>query len=213
MSEAKESIEGFELLGGHLCLDFINTLSERPSGAPLEMLNTYTDLLAWSRLTNILDAEKIQQLQALAEKQPEQAANWLVEIKRARELLFQIFSTIAGRQTARTEDMGQFNLLLSETMAHMCLVPGDDGFLWHWASERDQLERPLWFIIRDAADLLTSPELRHVRICASEDCDWLFLDTSKNHSRRWCDMKSCGNRAKARRYYGRKSGPKEVSEA
>ena len=208
MPEAKESIESFELLGGHLCLDFINTLTDRPGDAPLEMLNTYADLLTWSRLTNILDLEKIQQLQSIAEKQPEHAASWLSEIKQARELLFQIFSTIAGGQTARSEDMGQFNRLLSETMAHMCLVPENGGFIWHWASERDQLERPLWFIVRDAADLLTSPELRLVRICASEDCDWLFLDTSKNHSRRWCDMKSCGNRAKARRYYGRKSASK-----
>lgn len=204
MPEAGNSVETFEFLGGHLCLDFANTLRDRRSAAPVETLNTYMDLLIWSQSANILDAAKVAQLRAIAESQPGEAARWLGTLKQVRELLFQIFSTRAGGQPVLAENLSQFNRLLSATMAHMCLVSGEDGFIWHWTSEQDQLERPLWFIVRDAADLLTSPALRCVRVCASEDCDWLFLDTSKNHSRRWCDMKSCGNRAKARRHYGRK---------
>jgi len=66
------------------------------------------------------------------------------------------------------------------------------------------LERINWLIVRSAADLLTSDKLHDVRACSAEDCRWLFLDISKNHSRRWCDMETCGNQAKARRHYRRK---------
>jgi predicted RNA-binding Zn ribbon-like protein len=66
------------------------------------------------------------------------------------------------------------------------------------------LELPLWILARSAADLLTSEQHAYVRQCASEECTWLFIDRSKNHSRRWCDMGDCGNREKARRLRARK---------
>ena len=75
--------------------------------------------------------------------------------------------------------------------------------MWGGAGSVDALERVLWPVVRSAADLLTSPERGRVRRCGGANCDWLFMDNSRNHSRRWCDMGSCGNRAKARRYYAR----------
>lgn len=203
MFEESRPVEDFEFNAGHLCLDFINTLSDRLLPAPSEVLDTYTDFLTWSRRANILALEQVRQLQSRAEQQPGLAARWLADIKQTREGLFGIFSTIAAGQSVPGEEIGQFNQILSETMSHLCLVSHEDGFTWSWVDDEDHLELPLWYIVRDVAELLASSELHHVRMCASTDCDWLFLDTSKNHRRRWCDMKSCGNRAKARRYYGR----------
>src|ERR687888_470126 len=77
----------------------------------------------------------------------------------------------------------------------------DAALAWSWADAAVRLDAPLWPLVRLAAELLVGPELERVRECAAGDCRWLFLDTSKNRSRRWCDMKSCGNRAKVRRFY------------
>ncbi len=86
-------------------------------------------------------------------------------------------------------------------------MPAGGGFAWEWDAGGDVLARPLWALARSAADLLTSPRLSRVRECPGEDgCGWLFLDTSKNGSRRWCSMQGCGSRAKARRYAGRRRG-------
>jgi len=78
--------------------------------------------------------------------------------------------------------------------------PRGTGFVWSWDADTPELDRPLWPIVRSAAELLTSPERELVKRCASDTCLWLFLDRTKNHARRWCDMKVCGNRAKVRRH-------------
>jgi predicted RNA-binding Zn ribbon-like protein len=97
--------------------------------------------------------------------------------------------------------------MLAETMIHTQLVPKGKCCEWSWIAQDDVLDRMLWPVIRSAADLLTSQDLWSVKICASDSCNWLFLDTSKNQSRRWCDMKSCGNRAKVHRHYERRKQP------
>jgi predicted RNA-binding Zn ribbon-like protein len=83
------------------------------------------------------------------------------------------------------------------------IVSTEEGLAWDWACAEDALDRVLWPVVHDAAGLLTSQELKRVKKCADERCGWLFFDTSRNHSRRWCSMESCGNRAKARRHYER----------
>jgi predicted RNA-binding Zn ribbon-like protein len=74
-------------------------------------------------------------------------------------------------------------------------------FFWGWAGRT--IDRPLWAIVRSAADLLVSDDRTQLRECSADDCHWLFLDTTRNRSRQWCSMTSCGNRAKARRHYAR----------
>lgn len=203
MAEENNTPDNFEFTGGRLCLDFVNTLSDRFKAVPGEVLNTYTDLLVWSRRAQILKADQVERLRSTAEQPPLLAAHWLVETRRLRAVLFRIFSAIAGGQAAPAEEISEFNRFFAEAVTHLRLVPEKTGFTWHWTDEEQNPELPLWFIVRDAADLLTSPAVDAVRMCASDDCDWLFLDTSKNRSRRWCDMKTCGNRAKVRRYYTR----------
>ncbi len=203
MLEESQPVEYFEFIGGRPCLDFSNTLSDRFRETPIEVLTTYDDFLTWSQLAGIVDADRVRQLRVRAELEPAQAARWLLEIRQARAVLTNLLSDVAAGRVSCGEDLDRFNQLLAETLIHLGLAPGEHGFAWHWNSEYQAEKLPLWIIVRDAANLLTSSETGHVHMCVSDTCDWLFLDTSKNHSRRWCDMKVCGNRAKARRYYDR----------
>ena len=107
------------------------------------------------------------------------------------------------QEAIRRPDLAALNAALSKVLANACLVPAEDGFAWAWGGEDAALRRVLWPIVRSAAELLTSDKLDRVGQCAGDSCGWLFLDTSRNRSRRWCEMEHCGNRAKARRHYRR----------
>ena len=193
----------FDLTAGQLSLDFANTLDDRATDAPHESLHHYDNLLAWSQQAQTVTDSEAQQLQERAEKHPTEAAGVLQRAIVLREVLFRIFNAVAQGELPQDEDLAILNSELSEAMCHLCIVPQTEGFQWDWTAGSADLNRVLWPIVRSAADLLTSDELSDTRVCASESCDWLFLDTSKNHTRRWCNMKTCGNRAKARRHYKR----------
>jgi predicted RNA-binding Zn ribbon-like protein len=75
---------------------------------------------------------------------------------------------------------------------------------WVWGRFAREAELPLWALAQSAADLMLSPAARQVRACGADTCRWLFLDTSKSHTRRWCKMEVCGNRMKARRFQARR---------
>src|SRR5258708_36215648 len=118
MPERSKSANAFEFLGGQLCLDFANPLSDRPTAAPVELLHTYADLLTWSQQANILDDGETVRMQVLAEDRPARTANWLVSIKQVREFTYRIFSTLASGESAHTEDMHPFNPMLAPELAH-----------------------------------------------------------------------------------------------
>ena len=82
-------------------------------------------------------------------------------------------------------------------------MPRAGAFGWEFDAEAD-LARPAWSIARSAVEILTGELYDLVRECAADDCAWLFIDTSRNHSRRWCSMSSCGNRAKVHQFRQRK---------
>ena len=204
-----------EVPGNWLCLDFTHTLQDRYNANRNELLHSYSDLLAWGLYMSILQEEEAQQLLQVAERHPQAAAKIVQNAVDLRETIYRIFYDISEEATPRADDMALLNAALSQAMSHACIVEtGEkDHFRWDWdiKSDADRLERINWIIVRSAADLLTSDKLHEVRACAAEDCRWLFLDISKNHSRRWCDMETCGNQAKARRHYSRKkSGALQV---
>jgi predicted RNA-binding Zn ribbon-like protein len=121
-----------------------------------------------------------------------------------RDMLHRIFTAVAGQQAPPPADLAALNSLLSRTLPHLRLIPSGKSFAWIWAKVETDLEQVFWPVAYSAAELLTSEKLARLGQCAGEDCGWLFLDTSRNHSRRWCEMKHCGNRVKARRHYRRK---------
>ena len=190
----------FDLDGGRLCLDFVNTHSQRTG----EHLRAYADLLAFARQSGVLTPAETERLKAQAARQASEAAGVLRHAHALRGALFGIFSAVARGRQPPPADLERFNAALGSAMSHVQVTPEEDGFGWGWAGGRAaDLEAPVWEVLRSAADLLTSPEVRKVRECGGADCRWLFMDTSKNRSRQWCSMQSCGNREKARRHYER----------
>lgn len=193
-----------DFIGRRLCLDFSNTVGMHASDNPRENLNTYHDLVKWSLQARILSEDDARKLIRKATKKPSESERVLRRAVRLREAIYRIFSSIAAHSPIKKEDLALINQNLSKTMAHSQLIPIITGFFWDINGNKDNLDWMLNSIVRSAADLLTSDELKRVKTCADDrGCGWLFLDTSRNRSRRWCDMKDCGNRAKARRFYKR----------
>ena len=190
--------------GGALCLQFTNTTSARHTDMPSEHLHSYADLLAWAQTENILTPEMAVHLAAEAARCPQAAGAALEQAIALREAIYAIFTAHAAGAAPNTGDLALLNQALAEALPHRRLVGNAEGFGWEWAAEPDALAQMLWPVARSAADLLTSPDLPRVRECAGPTCDWLFIDRSKNRSRRWCDMQECGNVAKVRRYRSKK---------
>jgi predicted RNA-binding Zn ribbon-like protein len=194
-----------EMVGGRLCLDFANTVHSYDYDEPRDELKSYADLISWSRQAGVLTDREARRLLREAAEHPVKASAALERGKQLRNAIFRIFAAIARDAAPARDDLAALNLTLAEAMSRSRVVKTADGFSWGWAEEDVfGLEQMLWPIARSAADLLTSDELDRTRECGGDICTWLFMDTSKNRSRRWCDMKGCGNRAKSRRHYERK---------
>jgi predicted RNA-binding Zn ribbon-like protein len=191
------------LSGGRDCLNFANTVGGRRPDRPREYLRSYGDLVAWSRHAGILSTSEAQRLVDTAEHYPAEAAEALARAITLREAIYHIFSAGARGKVVPEADLTTLNTTLSEVLTRLQIVPIQSGFTWAWRYDETALDSMLWPLAHSAGELLTSAELERVRECAGDDCSWLFIDTSRNHTRRWCDMKDCGNRAKARRHYAR----------
>ena len=194
----------FELIGGNVCLDFINTLDDRPTEQPKELLTSYYELARFGEDTGILAPKQFDSLLERAHLAPEEAEDALRRAINLREALYAIFSAVMNKQTAPQLAMDRLNANLHDAALHSRLVQVEGRLEWRFDDAGGSLEGMLRPIARAAADLLASGDLALVRACSSPTCQWLFLDTSKNHHRRWCSMKQCGNRAKVRRFYARK---------
>ena len=196
----------FDLSGGLLCLDFANTVSDRSSGRENEHLRRFLDLVSFAKQVGLISEEQAWRLVSSANRHPKDAATVLEQAIALRESIYRLFSDVAGGRQARDEDLATLNRALSESLKRLRVQRQSRRFEWAWQDQSEALDQMLWPVARSAAELLTSEELSAVRECAAETCGWLFLDRSRNQSRRWCDMKVCGNRSKARRHYQRSRG-------
>ena len=194
----------FELMGGAVCLDFVNTLDDRFSAEPKELLQHYVDLARFAEDTGILPDLQVDRLMTRSMQQPDSAKRALASAIQLREAISEIFYALARKNPVPAAAVVILNQHVQEAAQHLALVAGRRHFEWKFESESYDLFATLWPIARDAAELLASERLEFVRTCASKTCEWLFLDESKNHRRRWCDMTKCGNRAKVKRFYTRK---------
>lgn len=175
---------GFKFLGGHVALDFINTVGGR----------THTSANRYS-----VDRERLENLGDWAAEAGIKTRRSSTSLDRAiafRETLYRIFKAVIEQRRPDPKDSELLNRELAEARTHekLAFVNGMPSFTW------DEAPDPLWIIARAAAELLTSPDIARVRACGGESCGWLFLDTSRNRSRQWCDMGDCGNIAKVRRF-------------
>lgn len=195
---------GPELVGGRMSLDFVNSEGGTRNGPP-EWITTYADLLRWAVHAEVLDPGIAGRLNKLATERPREAERVAERAVRLREALYRVLVAAGGGDAPAAEDLAIFDEEIGRAFTHLRIAPADDRDApWSWRFDQDEyLDRVLWPLVRDAADLLASDELARVGECSGEDCTWLFVDQSRNHSRRWCDMAVCGNRSKARRYYER----------
>jgi predicted RNA-binding Zn ribbon-like protein len=192
----------FDLTGGVLCLDFVNTLDNRPSAEPKELLGSYLDLGRFGEDTGILAPGEVDRLFALSQTLPGEAERVLRAAIELREAIYAIFWAIVNKKGVPAPALATLNRYAQDAAQHTRLVLSQRRFEWR-GDESSSFDAVLWPIARSAADLLASDRLAFVHACSSKTCQWLFLDTSKNHRRRWCSMKLCGNRTKVRRFYER----------
>jgi predicted RNA-binding Zn ribbon-like protein len=194
-----------EQRGLELCLDFSNTIdwrNGRDGRTPSDNLHDYDSLVSWSKRHGLIGTEEAESLGRHA-RQSGKAGSTFRRAIELREAIYRVFSAAADDKKPNDRDLEVLNGFVSESMAKSKIVREGKGFRLACYGTGVAPDMMLWPIARSAADLLTSERLVDVRECANveEGCGWLFLDESKSHSRKWCDMSSCGNRAKARAFY------------
>lgn len=198
----ERTIESLPLDGGRLCLNFINTVHDWTVEDPFEYLCSYSNFLDWSVKVETLSPSERDRQSSLAADNQEKAVSVLQSILEARKVLYNLFLAIAQNRVPNDETQGKFNKLLSEATSGMALeIKGEDLNVQHKWLEKDNFRFLLYPILKSAYDLLISDDLDRVKECGA--CGWLFYDQSKNKSRKWCSMESCGSNVKAKRYYHR----------
>ncbi len=205
------------LVGGRLCLDFVNTVGgwnpDRAEGKydPLaavvrdDKLNDYYDLLAWSLHTGLLDQNEAQALARGARRREREAAETLKRAIALREAIYRICAAIIHEAEPLESDIDLLNRELNVAHGRLRLASGEENFVWEWTGAKSALDQMLWRVADSAAEMLTIDDLTRLRECPGEGCGWLFLDASKSSRRQWCDMKTCGNLAKVRRFRQRQA--------
>jgi predicted RNA-binding Zn ribbon-like protein len=198
----------FKLRGGVVCLDFVNTVGSRLADRPREYLPSYEDLLSWARQAGLLAPEEMEGLSRQAALDPEGARETLSRALTLREAIHRLIDRAIAGESQVEGDLSALNRELSIALSHLRVMPADGAYGWGWDQCGDEgeipLDRPLWPVAQSAAELLASERLPRVKICAADGCGWMFLDESRNNSRRWCDSRDCGNRERVRRHLARK---------
>jgi len=202
----------FKLIGGELSLDFVNTVGGWGNRSTMrgqrdyrdvvlrDKLNGYSALVAWGRHTGLITDKEATRLLRLAEQQPQAAAAALERAVRLREAVYRLFRSVVENWSPPTADVEKLNAELAIARSHERLLHAKEGYSLAWNDRSDALDYMLWPLAQSAAALLTSGDLSRIKQCGSDECGWLFFDTSRNRSRQWCDMKDCGNLAKVRRF-------------
>lgn len=212
MKVFQSSAAQMKLVGGQLCLDFVNTVDGRSSHSPRsnstnvlgDKLGNYSDLVEWSRHAGIITAPESRRLIEEGRRKATEAGKVFERAVALREALYRIFKAMLTGQTPRSVDLDIVNDELQRARSQERLTRAGTGFTWQWVGPADALDRMLWSIAHSGAEFLTDGDLSRLRECGGEECGWLFEDTSKNRSRQWCHMQDCGNLEKVRRFRARK---------
>jgi predicted RNA-binding Zn ribbon-like protein len=201
-----------QLIGGHVAVDFVNTLGGLPERADDEYLFDYGDLVNWLDHVDLLPPDRRRDLVHAAEDTPAEAAGVLEEVRRLRDSLDHILRCRLTAEPAGDTQLHAVRAAYAEAVQHATLMPDTTSYQLDWhATDRRVLRWPLWVLAAAALDLLTDAPLDLLGRC--EHCRWLFLDRSRNHSRRWCSMNACGAVVKMRRHRGARGSVPAVSGA
>jgi len=196
MPNQNRNIQTLDLLGGAACLDFANTINSR-TAPEYDYLRDYADFADWTVRAGITSAEQCSRLKSLAEQDASHAHGAFVKALHYREIIYQLFRKIARKIEPDPVELRLFLHLYCDALVHGEFTRSGAHFNIEWERAAD-LESPFWPILNSAAQILFSAELAHIKECPN--CGWLFADRSKNQSRKWCSMETCGARDKMRRY-------------
>jgi predicted RNA-binding Zn ribbon-like protein len=200
MGDIPRADHDFEFVGGSVALDFANTLGGMHTAPTHEHLVEYGDLVEFGRSAGTISPSQARHLAEEADRQPARASAVLRRAIALREAIWGGFDAFAKGTRADPSDLDVIHREDLNALAHVRFAQSAGGGADYEWSDEIPLERPVWAIARSAAELLRSKELTWVRECGSATCEWLFIDKSRNHSRRWCDMNDCGSEAKVRRF-------------
>lgn len=194
------------LVGGELAFDFTNTSSGRGWPTHMEHLRTASDVVAWARHARVVgpaDGEwlsgKVAADQALARRLLRRALD-------LREALYVIGVEVAAGSAAPAPQVDRLAKEHAACVARARLTPDGGRYIWSWSPREAAIEAVLGPIALSALATLGQADLTRIKRCEGEKCGWLFFDTTKNKSRRWCEMEVCGNRAKQKRHGARLRG-------
>ncbi len=205
MAEAYPFVEledgPLRLVGGAIALDFANTVGWHLAEATTEHLRSYADLLAWMKGSGAIDAARVRRLSAKAKRDPDEADRVLAAARTIREAIFRLFLARSRNKTPPAKDLALVNRCLTRIAPRAGLGVDGKRIGWRWPDET--LESVLAPVLWSAGDLLTGD--RCIKLCAADGCGWVFLDASRKANRLWCSMEGCGNRAKAKRHYRRRT--------
>jgi predicted RNA-binding Zn ribbon-like protein len=205
--ETSDHISELRLIGGNLALDFANTAEGTPEGKiEQEHLLGYEDLVSWGYHVGILSGEDGERLLRKGRERPVEAETIFARALGFRGHLYGLFRAVAVGHNPPTESVEVLRRFESEAISRAALASSGGGFAWEWAVGED-LAGLLWPVAHSATELLISGPLGRVKGCAG--CNWLFVDESKNRSRRWCSMEECGTHAKMRRYITRRAAKRK----
>lgn len=193
-------------LDSALCLEFANTLDWRIGGETAETLHNYSELAAWAASRGLLSAADLEYISSEGQFHPEVAQRTYARAIALRETIARIFAVSSRSSEIAEGDIALLNTELAPAIGRLNLMRSDSGgsFALVCAENDATFDKMLRPIALSAAELLSGPNLDRVRQCSDDEgngCGFFFIDTSRNKSRRWCSMESCGNRAKARRHY------------
>ena len=188
--------------GGVLCLDFVNTVHSRVDSTICDYIRDYGDLLRWLQKCQAVPPQVLSRLRELYATDSQGTQRVLKQARDIRELLYRIVSALAAGRAPLAADLNQFQSLAEKTWRHLRIEPEQNCWEWKWAAQAADLRHPLRLVVKSAVELLISDSVTRIKECPA--CGWVFLDQSKNGSRRWCSMQTCGSIDKASRYYYRK---------
>jgi len=205
----KSDTPKWKFVGGRLCLDFVNSVDARTEQKlknstvftfRADKLSSYIELAEWAKEAGILEKRNTERLIHIAYQKERESKQVFKRSINLRESLFRVFKYIIEGWEPPRADIELVNQESTVARTRQELVYRSNKFEWNFKIKDDELDCMIWPIVLSSAELLSSEELSLVRQCPGPNCGWLFLDSSKNRSRQWCDMKDCGNLAKVRRY-------------
>ena len=192
--------------GGCICFHFVNTVHSRVEEDSYDYLNSYDDLIEWMEKVKLFPSEKLINLKKVAASDNKAAEKALIKIKKQRELLYSFFSPIIHNKRPEDSVIKNINKTLSDSLSALSFNYSNGGLELGWNAVTLNLYGPLKIIFKDVFDIITTIPQNRLKECKA--CGWLFLDKSKNNSRTWCSMQTCGSIEKAKRYYYRKKDKK-----